>query len=94
VTDTELLIGTWMMTGEEVRTAEFNADGTLTYTIDIGERTLAMKMTWRIEGGMMLIDQPSGPGEERSVYQLVDNDTLVMEHGGESFIYSRYNELR
>ncbi len=89
MTDTELLVGVWEAAGEEPRTAEFHADGTLTYTIDFGERSLVMEMIWRIEGGIMVIDQPSAPGEERSVYRLVDHDTLVLEHGGESFTYVR-----
>lgn len=89
MTDAELLIGAWVMTGEEVRIAEFHADGNLTYTIDFGERSLVLKMTWRVEGGMMVVDQSSAPGEEHSAYRLVDDNTLVMEHGGESFTYRR-----
>ena len=90
MTDAELLIGTWVLSGEEVRTAEFQADGTLTYSIDIGERKLVMEMTWDLDGGEIVVDQPSALGEgERSAYLLIDDDTLVMNHGGESFTYLR-----
>ena len=76
------------MTGEEVRTVEFHADGTLTYRIDFGgENLLALEMTWHIEGGMMVIDQLSGG--KRSEYRFAGDDTLVIEHGGESFTYRR-----
>jgi hypothetical protein len=91
VTDAERIRGTWVRTGEEVRTAEFHADGTRTYTIDFNERSLVMEMIWRIEDGLMVIDHPPAAGEERSSYRLVDNDTLVMDSGGELFTYLRSN---
>jgi hypothetical protein len=88
MTDAECLVGTWVMTAEEVRTAEFRADGTLTYRIDFGgEDSIVLEMTWHVEDGMLVIDQLSGG--ERSAYRFVGDNTLVMEHDGESFTYRR-----
>lgn len=89
MTDAELLVGVWVMPGQEVRTAEFHGDGTMTYTIAVGERSLVMEMTWRIDGGMIVSDQPSAPSEVRSAYRLLDADTLVLEYDGETSTFRR-----
>jgi hypothetical protein len=89
MTDSERLIGEWRMTGAEVRTAEFHADGTLHYAIEIGERALVLELTWRIEEGM-IISVPAGVDDEvRSVYEFPDDDTLVMRHEGETSTFRR-----
>jgi hypothetical protein len=85
VTDAELLIGRWILTGEEVRTAEFHPDGTMRYTIEVGGRTLEMPMTWSLENGE-LVSEPNGV---RSRYELRDADTLMLVYEGEAFTYRR-----
>jgi hypothetical protein len=83
--DAELLIGRWILTGEEVRTAEFHADGTMRYTIEVAGRTLEMPLTWSLEDGF-LVSEPNGV---RSRYELPDAETLVLRYEGETFTYRR-----
>jgi hypothetical protein len=90
MTDAELLIGVWrMVTEERVCDADFRADGTLTYSIEIEGRTLVMNLTWRLEDGMIVSDQPTASGEVRSKYAFADADTLVMEYDGEESTFRR-----
>ena len=90
MTDTELLIGIWRMVHDErVCDADFHPDGTLTYTIEVEGRTLVMNLTWRIEDGMIVSDQPTAPGEVHSKYRFLDADTLVLEYDGEESTFRR-----
>lgn len=90
MTDTELLVGVWVLPDEQTRRAEFHADGSLTYTIHLGDRALVLELTWRLEGGMIVSGPPSVPSqEERSAYHFEGCDTLVLDHGGELFTYVR-----
>jgi hypothetical protein len=90
VTDVELLVGTWVMIAEEVRTAEFHADGTLTHTFDFGrDLKLVLNLTWRMEGNEIVCDQPSDPGEVRATYQFLDPNTLVLVYQGETSTFRR-----
>ena len=74
-----------MMTGDEVRTAEFHANGTMKYTIKFGARSLVMDLTWRLDGPELV----SQPNDVRSRYELLDADTLVLTYEGASFRYRR-----
>jgi len=85
MTDAELLIGRWIMTGDDVRTAEFHANGTMKYTISFGARSLVVDLTWRIEGRELV----SQPNDVRSRYELPDPDTLVLTYEGAAFRYRR-----
>lgn len=91
MTDAERLIGVWRMTKDErVCDADFRADGTLTYSIEVEGRTLVMNLTWRLEDGMIVSDQSSAPGEVRSKYTFLDDDTLVLEYDGEESTFLRW----
>lgn len=86
MTDAELLLGTWIMEGEEeIRTAEFHADGTLLYTIDIAGRTIALNLRWRVEKNVLITDE-----ELRSGYDFLDADTLVLRTEEEAFTFRRH----
>lgn len=85
MSDAELLIGHWIMTGDEVRTAEIHADGTMRYTIEFGARSLVMELTWTVEGH----DFITQPNEIRSRYDFPDAGTLVLTYEGAAFRYTR-----
>lgn len=86
MTDTELLIGTWIMEGEEeIRTAEFHPDGTLHYTIDVAGRTIELHLRWRVEGYVLVTDN-----DLRSGYDFLDADTLVLRTEEEAFTFRRH----
>jgi hypothetical protein len=86
MTDAELLLGTWIMEGEEeIRTAEFHADGTLNYSIDVAGRTIALYLRWRIDNGVLVTDN-----DLRSGYDFLDADTLVLRTEEEAFTFRRH----
>jgi hypothetical protein len=63
--------------------AEFSPDGALTYSITQGGKTGIMKMTYRVEGGFILSDQPSSPREERTEYRIDSDGSLILIYGGQ-----------
>jgi hypothetical protein len=67
--------------GDDV-TMEFSPDGSLTYTIREGEKRQIMLLRYRIEGDMIVTDQPSRPREERTRYRLESDGTLILDIGG------------
>ena len=84
--DADLLVGTWIMEGEEeIRTAEFHDDGTLLYTIDVAGRTIVLNLRWRVDQGVLVTDN-----ELRSGYDFLDADTLVLRTEEEAFTFRRY----
>ena len=79
------LFGTWRLqqskqdlTAAEETVAEFSPDGNLTYSITQGGKTGIMKMTYRVEGGFILSDQPSSPREEKTEYRIESDGSLVL----------------
>lgn len=78
------LLGRWMMTGpEEIRVAEFSADGTMSYRIEAGGREVAMSLQYRVEGAEIITDRGVNS------HFTVNGDVLTMEHGGETFTFQR-----
>lgn len=89
------LIGTWKSdpndsTGASAYgdvTLKFGADGTLLYIIREPDRDQIMRLTYHIEPGFIVTDQPSEPRPERTEYQLSEDGILVLAFGGRK---SRY----
>ena len=78
------LIGRWVMTGpEEIRVAEFSADGLMSYVIEVGGREIAMELRYRVEGAQIITDRGV------TSHFVIDGDVLTMEHGGETFTFKR-----
>jgi len=61
---------------------EFHADGRLTYTVRQPDKDQIMLLTYRVEGSLIVTDQPSHPGEQRSEFQ-VNGDRLMVMFGGQ-----------
>ena len=93
------LIGTWKSdpndsTGASTYgdvTLKFGADGTLLYIIREQNRDQIMRLTYHIEPGFIVTDQPSEPRAERTEYQLGKDGVLVLAFGGHK---SRYLKVR
>jgi hypothetical protein len=90
------LLGRWQLTQADPAlaldpgaVAEFTADGRLTYTVSAGDRDQIILLTYRVEGSMLVTDQPSAPREERTAFTL-SSDELLLDHGG---AVSRFERL-
>src|ERR1700755_1284297 len=89
------LIGTWASdpndsTGASAYgnvTLKFGADGTLLYIVRESDRDQVMRLTYDIEPGFIVTNQPSEPRSERTEYQLTADGVLVLAFGG---LKSRY----
>jgi hypothetical protein len=68
-------------------TVVFSDDGGLTYIIHVEGKDQVILMNYRIEDSVLVTDQPSQPGEERTVFSITPEGKLVLEFGG---IKSRY----
>lgn len=93
------LIGTWKSdpndstgagTYGEV-TLKFGADGTLLYIIRESDRDQIVRMTYNIEPGFIVTNQPSEPRFERTEYHLGEDGVLILAFGGRK---SRYVKVR
>jgi hypothetical protein len=84
------LLGRWRLVSDaqEIRVAEFDADGRLTYRVELLDRELVLLLTFHVDGAFLVTTQPPGSDETRSQYEIVD-DTLVMGYGAERFTYRR-----
>jgi len=71
---------------------EFKPSGESIYSVDAGGRWQMMRLTFRLDGDVLITDQPSNPGEERTAFSLQDLYTLVLDYGGARAVFSRGNK--
>ena len=62
---------------------EFQPGGNLTYTIHQAETQQLILLTWRLEDGFVVTNQPSHPAEIRSKVISLGPEELVLEYSGE-----------
>src|SRR5688500_13342568 len=94
--DPPSLVGCWHLiraepgfeTGDGVE-MEFTSDGALTYSIRVGQRWQLMRLTYRVEGGWLVTDQPTAPHAERTQFAFEPDETLVLAFGGVRSWYQR-----
>jgi len=92
------LIGTWLIDETDKAalgaygdaTLHFGHDGALTYTIREGEKLQIIKMTYTVEGDMIVTDQPSAPNVERTEFTLSSDDILTLNFGGMPSRFKRF----
>lgn len=97
----QYLLGTWTTDPEDRAAIEafgsvtmlFRADGTLVYTIEEGLGVQAISLTWRLEHGELVTDQPSLPREERSEVSMSQDGRLLLTYGGQLSCYVRKGPL-
>jgi uncharacterized protein (TIGR03066 family) len=88
----ERLLGKWRSDREATRedvTLEFSKDGSLTYTIHSEASDQSIFLRFRIEGDVIITDQPSAPREETTKYEIAPDGRLVLTHQGEATAYGR-----
>lgn len=68
---------------------EFREDGQLVYVIHAGEKAQIMYLTFRIQDGELITNQPSAPGEEHTAFDLTSDGRLVLRFGGRESQYTR-----
>jgi len=83
------LLGKWYgrVNGEPVA-IEFREGGQMAYAVVAGDKTQSMRMTYRVDGEVLVTDQPSSPKEERTGFRF-DGDALILEFAGVASRFTR-----
>jgi hypothetical protein len=83
------LIGKWFgRVSDEAVGLEFLEDGRLAYAILTENSTQIMRMTYRVDGAVLVTDQPSHPRKEGTRFWY-ESGALVLEFGGEQSRFTR-----
>ena len=86
---TSNLVGVWVSDPSDVTglrvygsvTVEFTKTGRLIYTIHGDEKDQIMLLTYSVENGVIISDQPSSPSIERTRYSFAPHGRLLLNHG-------------
>ncbi len=89
------LVGTWNSDPSDpsaireygVVTLKFLEDGTLLYVIHEGNVDQVIRMTYRLEPGVIVTDQPSQSRVQKTTYEVTPHGELILTMGGTT---SRY----
>jgi len=99
-TEPSELIGIWISDSDDVEgtrefgraTLDFQSDGRLTYTTHLPGKDQKMFLTFRVDRGVLVTNQPSAPREDRTAYSFTADGKLVLWFGGQRSIYVRERE--
>jgi len=91
------LIGRWIADKSDTLTIselgnvllEFDEDGSLAYVIRLEDREQIIKLQYRIDGDVIVTDQPSAPRVERTAFSLSDDEVLTLSFGGVPYQFIR-----
>jgi hypothetical protein len=91
------LLGTWKADPEDTDgaleygdvTMFFTEDGFLVYTVHNGPVDQEMLLRYRTEGGLLITDQPSAPGEEQTTYEVTPDGRLRLQYADKPATYVR-----
>lgn len=91
-----MLLGRWRLTeadadldiGEGVL-LEFRRNGRLLYTIRAAGKERIVRLTYRVNGNVLLTDQPPSPWLERAKVTALGADTLIFDYGGSHAWFER-----
>ena len=85
-------LGEWRQVRPNPRPASifitFEEGGRLQYTIET-ETVQHFLLTWRLDGDVIVTDQPSAPREDRTKFRFAGPSRLVMERDDETYVYDR-----
>jgi hypothetical protein len=82
------LLGTWrtdpndqwsLRTYGEV-SLRFEKGGALVYTVHLPNKDQIMRLTYRVDGNILVTDQPSSPREERTEFSFTPDGRLAVEN--------------
>jgi hypothetical protein len=68
---------------------DFSRNGALTYTIHAEGKRQIMLLTYRIDGDVLVTDQPSDPKEERTRFKITSAGKLILEQEHRPATYVR-----
>jgi hypothetical protein len=93
----ESLVGTWVLDETDQRgfadlgdvVMTFGEGDELTYTIRGPTKDQIIKLRYRIEGTMIVTDQPSAPQVERTHFSLSEDGILILAFGGVPYRFKR-----
>ena len=83
--DSRRLVGLWTAPGIEM---QFMDDGMMNYIVVEPDKRLIAKLTYRIDGSVIISNQPSAPREERTLFSF-EGEQLVLMFGGKRTAYTR-----
>jgi hypothetical protein len=85
------LIGDWfgIVGGQQIH-VDFREDGSVLYEIYSDNRRQIILLTYRIEGDVLVTDQPTHPQEVRTAFRFKDGQ-LVLTLDGVETTYERRN---
>jgi len=88
------LIGIW--NGDETTqkipgkvTMIFTEEGKFIYDISEGNKLQRMNMVYKVQGDIIISDQPSHPQEQRTSYKIENDDKLILFFEGEKTVFNR-----
>jgi hypothetical protein len=83
------LIGDWfgIVGGQQIH-MDFKEDGSVLYEIYSDNRRQIILLNYRIEGEVLVTDQPTHPQEVRTAFRFLDGQ-LVLTLDGEETTYER-----
>jgi hypothetical protein len=87
---TERLLGRWRQVAPDPSPASifitFEPDGRLRYALEAGTTQIIL-LTWRVDGNVVVSEQPGAPREDRAHFRFDGPGRLVLEREGESYTY-------
>jgi hypothetical protein len=75
---------------------EFRTDGTLFYTIVDSAKHQTAVLSFRVEGDILITDQPSAPREHRTHFEIAPDGRLFLDddQGGAYYVRTEANSIR
>jgi hypothetical protein len=97
VATAEDLVGKWVSDPEDVGSVldydqvslDFSPNGTLVYAIRTGGKREYIFLTWRIEGDVLVTDQPSAPKQERTRFNVDPDGKLSLVYVDRRSVFVR-----
>lgn len=91
--DAAALVGVWHLakrsSDDQDTDLEILPDGRMIYAIREANKWQLMKLTYRLEGNVIVSNQPSAPREERTEYSFQSDGSLILSLGGEQTTFRR-----
>jgi hypothetical protein len=92
-----MLVGTWIVKDTDKRALadlgdvvlEFQESGRLIYTIRGSAKDQIIKLRYKIEGAVIVTDQPSVPRVERTAFSISADGVLTLAFGGVPYRFTR-----
>ena len=67
----------------------FTSDGQLLYDINAGNKLQRTNLVYKINGDIIISNQPPHPQEEKTKFRIEDDNKLIMELNGGKAIFLR-----